>query len=241
MAEPSRIGSITTDLDSTNPHTAVSFAHTVDVGTTLLVVTVSLQGAMDTTVVPAWDGTPMTAIRDQGTQGSGNIHAAVYGIISPSTGTLNVTATLTAGAASHGFTAINYQDTDTASVAAAANFLSEDINNAATSTSVHASAGTAGRLLVIHGAARGQDMQPATVDNSFSEVYDEQTGTDGSEDEAHFGAELAASAPSAVTITWATSDENSSIYFELLPAPAAGTAPKNPLGHPFAGPIGGPI
>ena len=219
MPAPSRVGTETINNSSVN-RDPISFTHTTTADTDLLLVCLLVEGAEAVTGTPTFDSNNLTLIRDTGdTSSNSDVRIFVYGLISPgavTNGTVSID--MTSNVNPSAVACINYTGTDTASVAAATNFINEDVNTSATSTGVHASGGSSGNTLFVVGCGQGEDMQPASVDNSFAEIWDEQTGTTANADFGHIGAELTTGLPSAVTITYGapTSDENTSVLIELV-------------------------
>ena len=220
MVAPTRVGTETIQNGSTS-RSAESFSHTTTADTDILLVCVFIEGNEAVSGTPTFDGNDLTLIRDTGSTGAAaDVRAYVYGQLAPGavTGTLAVSFTSTVNP--DAVVCINYKDTDSASIAAATNFINEDINTTASSTGVHSSGGSSGNTLLVAGAGQGNDMQHASVDNSFAEVWDEQTGISSSQDFGHIGAELTTGLPSAVTITYGATDQNTSVLIELVAAAA---------------------
>ena len=199
-------------------------SHTVDSGTTLLLVSLHIMADAAISGVPQWSlggGENMTLVHASTAGGAGDVRTYVYGLVSPTGGAGSVSTTITAASDYSYSSAVNYIGTETASVAAATNFLSEDVNDTATNTSVHASAGSSGNALYFAGNIKGGDGSPASNGSSFNELFDTNTGASTSNDGSVYVADLLDSAPSAITVTWAVIDENSSIYIEIVAAAAS--------------------
>ncbi len=211
-------GATISDTKITATTTDGSIAHTVDSGTDLLLVYIGTEGGEAISGTPQWSlGGNLTLIDQFGASGNaGDCIGYWYGLVSPASGAGTVTITFTSNVNPAWTAAINYIGVDTASVAAATNFLSEDVNDTATSTAVHASAGTAGNALIFGGHGQGEDMNPSSNATGFTEVFDTQTGTSKTADFACNISELLDSAPAAITVTWGASDENTSGYIELV-------------------------
>ncbi len=211
-----RVGTETINNSSSSRDPA-SFSHTTTADTDLLLVCVLIEGNEAVNGTPTFDGNDLTLIRDTGSTGSnGDVRVYVYGMVSPGAVTGTVSVDFTSSVNPSAVACINYKGTDTITVGLATNFINEDVNTSGTSTGVHASGGTSGNALFVVGCGQGADMQPASVDNSFVEVWDQQTGTSNSSDFGHIGAEKLSSIPSAVTITYGATDENTSVLIELL-------------------------
>jgi hypothetical protein len=112
----------------------------------------------------------------------------------------------------------------------ASNFLSEDVNDAVTNTSVHASAGTSGESGFYSGCFKGGDGHPATDANSFKIIAQGQTGTHATNDLAFYVADKLGGLASAITVTWNATDENASHYLEWIYKDQS--APPPPFIHP---------
>ncbi len=213
---------------STNPITALTsdatFSHTVDTGTTLLLVEIGHNaGGFELSAVPQFNGVNLTLIHDVGAGAGSDVRVYLYGMVSPAVVTADVAITFTAANNPIWASAVNYLGTVTSSVAAAALFLSEDNNTVGTPTSVHESGGSAGNALIYYGQFHGADGTPASNASGFTEVFDTETGGgSNADDDAVNMAELLDAAPAAITVTWSSTDENASIYIELVAAAAGG-------------------
>jgi len=225
----SRVGSASFLGESDTPSATGTLSHTVPSGATLLVVSaaMTMNRAFDGATLPTWNGADMTLIRNSASgAGAGDVEISTWGIVSPVATTANVVVTWTNSGQPFWVSAVNYDGTVVSSVAAATNFLTEDINTAATATGVHASGGTAGNALILVGAGVGDDMIPASNASSYIEVIENNTGggAGNASDLACYIADLVDSAPSAITVTWGVTDENNSHHLEIVAAaaPAAG-------------------
>ena len=203
--------------------TSVSDSHTVDSGTTLLFVTTSMEAGEGLDAgPPAWNTTEtMTLIRATTNSGSNqDVRNNTYALVNPTATTANITYSHTStDNMSH--VAVNYLGTETSSVAAATNALNEDVNDTATSTTVLASGGAAGSTLVAVGVFKGGDGDPASNNASFNELADSSTGASTTSDTSFYVADLIGiSGATAVTITWAGTDENAGQLVEIIPAAA---------------------
>ncbi len=215
MVAPTRVGTETINQSSANRDPA-SFSHTTTVDTDLLLVCVLIEGAEAVAGTPTFDGNDLTLIHDTGVEGFSDVRIYIYGRVSPGSVTGTVSVDFDSNVNPSAVCCINYKDTDTASVAAATNFLSDDVNTIESDTGVHASGGSSGNTLFVVGCGQGADMEPSTVDNSFVEIWDEETGVSNVSDFGHIGAELTTGLPSAVTITYGATDQNTSVLIELV-------------------------
>jgi hypothetical protein len=187
-------------------------------------VVISIQEGNETVnAAPVWSGDEtMTLIREPTltSPASNDSKVYVWGLVNPTaeTGTLDISNI--SSSRSFQSVAVNYIGTETSSVAAATNFLSEDINQdgqgGASSTSVHASGGTAGNALVLMAGAESRDSYPVSNNASFNEVYENFTGSSDTSDTVGYVADLLDGAPSAITVTWNKTDSNTSVYFEVV-------------------------
>ena len=226
-------GATVTDKQISANTTNGNFNHTADANTTLMILYVALEGNEGDPTTPIWDvagdNQTFTVIHNEGQTGANaDCRSIFYGLVNPiTTGSEKlITMTYETNVNPAWTAAVNFLGTDTSSVANATNFLSVDQNTGATNISVHASAGSAGNALLVGGHGQGNDMQPASNDESFTEIFDIQTGGSPTADFAGYLAELLDSAPSAVEIDWAETDENCSIFIEILvpqPNVASGT------------------
>lgn len=225
VAAVTRGATVSTNMDSADPVTDATISHTVDSGTTLLVISVCTKAESSVSGTPQWSlggGENLTLIDATTSSGlTGDQATEVWGLVSPTSGSGSVSITI--GSTDNvGVTAVNYIGTVTSSVGDATNFLSEDVNDSATTTSVHASAGTSGNALYLSGCFRGEDGNPTSNNASFNEVVETITGTENNtNDSSIYIADLLDAAPSAITATWSADDENASTYIEIVAAAAA--------------------
>jgi hypothetical protein len=222
---------------TTNPQTVLAadgnFNHTVDSGTTILLLAVALEGLEVINPVPVWDSAGVnetfTLIHaNPAGIDNGDMRLSIYGIVNPTAKTAQIDLNWNGSADPSWGGAFNYNGGITTSVAAAALFISEDQNNGFTGNqSVHASGGAAGNALIWFGAGQGFDMSPMaqSAGTTFTEVVDEETGGGGTADFGVGFMELLDSAPSAITVDYGASDENASIYIQLVVAAAGGSIP----------------
>jgi hypothetical protein len=201
--------------------TDASISHTVDSGTTLLLVSVSFSANNSVSVTPQWSlggGENLTLVDATTSSGLlGDVALETWGLINPTSGAGTVTVTLTSDLAVGLITfAVNYIGTDTTSVAAATNLLEEDVNDTATNTTTFASAGTAGNCLFATGAFRGADGDGITVPTNFTELMDAQSGTSNGSDQSGYACDQLDGAPDSCTWTWVATDENTAHYIEVV-------------------------
>ena len=214
---------------SSNSRTATgtdaSTTHTVDVGTTLLIVSTFYEAAETVTATPSWsgNGTPQDLTLIDATTSSGNsadMAMETWALINP-TAEVGGSVTVTHSENDNFITtATNYLGTNTVSVAAATNFLAEDVNDTATGSTVFSSAGNAGNALYFAAGFKGDDGVDGDVapPTSFFEIFEGASGTSANADIAAYVCDLLDGAPSAATLTWAVTDENSGHYLELVKA-----------------------
>lgn len=226
---------------SHNPISAATgtgdFTHTIDSGTTLTVLSVSIEGDNSMLAAPIWDEATanevFTLLNDSGVQSASDVRTYVYGIVSATAKTATIKVRTTSAEDPWWCVARNYQGTVISSVAAAMLHITDDVNTLGTSTqAVHASGGTSGNALVCVGAAQGADMSPVSqsVGTTFTEVYDTTTGADNVLDFAVYYGELLNSAPSAITLDWTTQDQNTTTFFQIV-ALASGITPAVAYHH----------
>lgn len=215
-----------TQVSDTSPFTTMAESHTVQSGTTLLVLCICMDANIDVTVTPFFNTSEtMTLIHQTTSSGnSADTHCYTYGLVNPTATTADIEYTVdSTDELFHA--AINYSGTISTSVAAATNYLAEDVNDAATATTVIGSVGTTGATLLFTGVYHGADGDPASNATSFTEIADGDAFDTGA-GIAYYVAELIGGAPEAITVTWAAgSDENAGQMIELLPATVASAFP----------------
>ena len=199
--------------------TTVSQPHTVDAGTTLLILVISQEAGETLTVEPYWNTTEAFTLIHATTPSGSNNHVRdyTYGLVNPTAGTYNITYTSSENDNIH-HTAVNYIGTTSTSVEDATNYLNEKVNDSATGTTILASGGDSGSTLLVAGVFKGGDGDPASNATGFAELADSATGTSKTADTAFYVADLIGGAPEAITITWALSDENAGQLIEILAA-----------------------
>jgi len=198
-------------------------SHTTTSDTDLLLAFVGVEGneVVTATTGCQYDAVNMTLIRDTGLTGSNSdIRVYVYGMISPGANTANARTAFDGGGASPAISIwVNINGVNTDSVAAATNYISEDVNTDAGTSSVLSSGGSSGNGLMAWGVAQHENNSPSSIDSGFSEILDSQTAAT-SEDVAYLLSSHFAGAPSGATITWPNSNEQSAVLIELVAASA---------------------
>jgi len=204
--------------------TSVSFVdgnHTTTADTDLLIACIAIEGneALESNEV-SFDisGTPqvLTLISDTGSTGNNsNTRTLVYGLVSPGEiAAANCRTDVQFSANPIASIWINFSGTLTSSVAAATNEVSKDTAGSG-ATSVLASGGSSGNALLAWGAAQSSASAPSSVDNSFVERADGVTAATGS-DLAYHLSTLLTGLPSAATITWNQTSQNSANLIEIV-------------------------
>lgn len=238
---PDAISSYVVSVDE-DPATN-DLSHEVTSGTTLLLCLIGYR-AHEAISAVTWNSVSLTKIIDiDASTSSGDAGGSLWGLISPTPATADFEITSSTGdhQAWHIKAGLNVAGTTEVSLAAAISNLTLDENTTATTTNVHASGGSSGNKLLFFGTTIGDDMVPASNDASFTELAElESGGSSGSPaDGSMYIAE--GDAPSAITVTWASNDENVGGLFEIVVAAAGGANPKGPLGSILDGSLGGPI
>lgn len=202
--------------------------HTTTVDTDLLLHFVAVEGAEAPDAAPSLfdiGGTDQagTLLADTGDTGSnGDVRILVYGYLSPATVvnadvrfdgafSLNPIASLWA----------NVAGVDTASLAAATNIIHATADLVGASSLALNSGGSSGNALLAFFAGQGNDMNPSSVNNGFSELAEGVTDATAS-DLAYNLSALTSSLPSGVTITWSATNESSGVLIELVAAAGGG-------------------
>jgi len=193
--------------------------HTTTSNTDLLLALVSMEGNEQVTLSlneVQFNSVDLTQIHDTGATGSnGDVRIYIYGIVSPGAATATAKTSIQGNGSPLATVWLNINGVVTTSVAAATNYISEDVNTTASSTSVLTSGGSAGNGLLAYGVAQGNDMNPSSFDSGFTEVIEGVTAATTS-DFAYNVASHFSGAPSGTTITWNTSDENTAVLIELV-------------------------
>jgi len=196
-------------------------SHTVDTETTLLIVYIGLEAGEDVSGTPQWSlggGENLTLIHETTASGSNNdCRSFFFGLINPTAGAGTVTINFTSNVNPGWTCAVNYLNTVSTSVAAATNFLDDDVNDTGTSQFRYTtSLGTISNALVCGGHAQGQDTSPMAPNQAFTEVFDTTTGPSNSADFGVWFGELFSELPSGLTVNMSATDENCSIIIELV-------------------------
>ena len=223
-------GTSSIGVDSDTLNDTLTYSHTVPSGTDLLLVTVANNANEVLSAAPTWDSTSLTLIKQSTDSGaSDNVELNLYGLLSPTPATGNTVVDFLSDTACMWSASVNYAGVDTASLAAAITFLSEDVDDAASgTTSVHASAGSSGNGLFQFGSCIGADSTPASNSDGFSEIHDTDTGggENNNQDHGCYVSELLSGLPSGITVTWGATDEKASMFFELNAATASSMMAK---------------
>jgi hypothetical protein len=202
-------------------------AFTVDADTTLLVISTMYEAAESVTTVPTWKpvgGDQVSTLVHEARIGTnaGDMAVATYAIVNPDAETANIQCVHSSN--DNGIiVATCYKGTIATSVADAIKSGSEDVNNSATDTTTLSSRGSAGSGLYAAGGFKGGDGSGITTPTNWSEIYDGASGGSSNSDISGYIIDDVDGAPSGVTWTWASSDENSSHLLEIVPAAEGGT------------------
>lgn len=238
-------GATVSNFRRSDSTTTADLSHTVDSSTTLLLVSYAMQGGEDLTATPQWSlggGENLTLINATADVGSnGDVRVEIWGLVAPTAGAGTVTCTITTSSCI-GVIGTNYLGTKSDTVANACLFISETVNNTGTITTVHSSGGTSGNTLYWSGSFLGGDGDPSSADNSFGKVFEGATGGSTTADIICVVYDLIAGAASAITVTWAVTDENCGNYVEIVPdAGGAAASPTSTIYGCLYGPMGGVI
>lgn len=210
--------------EAATPISQLSISHTTTSSTDLLLCFTAIEGNETLENDEAsFNSTAMTLIHDSGSTGSGSdVRVYVYGLISPDVGTYTAKVDPQFSTSPMVALWLNYSGTETSNVAAATNHISNDVNTDPTGTTVLSTGGTSGNVLLAFAVAQGGTTGPSTVNNGFSEIYDNATDTESS-DFSYALSTLTSGLPSAVTVSWTGSNENSGLLLELVVATSSGT------------------
>jgi hypothetical protein len=211
--------------------TDASVTHTVDTGTTLLVVTTMYEAGETVSGTPSWSlggGENLTLVDETTRSGSNNdMCISTYALASPTAGAGTVTVTHSSND-NYITTAVNYIGTKvSATMTDNIAFISEDVNDAATNTSVFASGGTTGNTLYAAGSFKGGDGDGITVPTNFFEIFDGASGANAASDISGYVCDNLNGAADSCTWTWAATDENAGHYLEIIPAPSESITLRN--------------
>ena len=211
-------GTSTIDV-STAVRTDPSVSHTVPTGTTLLVVSTATRAPEVLSSITWNTSESLTEVRSTGAGGAGSdIEIATFAIVSPTVTTANVDVVWESSVNPDWVVISNWTGTVITSVAAAMIFISEDDNVDPTNTTVLTTGGSSGNLIYVAAACVGDDASPGSESPVFTEIANTNTGggDGGNPDQSLFAGFIAA--PSACTITWAATDENSGHLLEIVSA-----------------------
>jgi len=226
MPNPTRTGSISNGKVGATPQTDLSYSHTSDSSTTLVVVAIAIWADESSKIEDVlFDSTSMELIMDTISSGlAGDMYTAVYGIVGKASTTANVV--IDTGVATFervASAAVNIKDTSAASVAAAARGLIQESGDTTGSSITVQSTGESTRTMVAVGGIYGNDTAPFGYSGSFTRIDldsgagDDEVISDATNLAAVLGwGELTAGGPAAVVITPAVSDERTIVVFELL-------------------------
>jgi len=207
--------------------TSVGFvdgAHTTTAGTDLLLCLVGIEGSENMQPGGAevrFDisdtDQSLTLISETSVTGSSaDVRTLVYGLVSPgAVTTANCRTDIEFSANQIASIWVNIGNANTASVAAATNEIDTTQNTTESVSTVLSSGGSTGNSLIAWGVAMGNDMNPSSVSDGFTEQVEGVTAATTS-DFAYNLSTLLAGGPSGVTITWNTSDENSGNLIEII-------------------------
>ena len=200
----------------------LDITYTVPSGTELLILAFAArQGTVST--VEDWTTTtePFVGILTTAPSHANDCSPYIYGIVNPTAKTNTITITWTGAINWQWATMFSLAGNDTTDVATAVNLLQND-EYAFSTTTAFTSAGSAGNGLVAIGAGIGDDRAPSSIDNSFVEILDGNTGgtsdNNGNADCSYHVAYKLDDAPSAATITWTNNDYQAGAYLEIVAA-----------------------
>ena len=227
------VGSITPVVSPASTDvTFINGQHTTTSDTDLLLCCVAVEGNENPSPTNpcrfdlSGSDTALTLISDSLSTGSNaGVRTLIYGMVSPGAVTdaqVRFSVEFSANPFAHVW--VNISGTVTTSLAAATNDLEQVFGDTVGSTTVFASAGGTGNGLLVWGAAQGNDMAPSSTGVTFTKQVGTSTGATTS-DLSVILSTLVSGAPSAVTITWNTTDENGGNLIELLPAASTNLLP----------------
>jgi hypothetical protein len=221
------LGSDFFETTTTGPgfYTNVDEEHTVPSGCTMLVTLSQFRANIDITTTPSWN-TSETLTEVRKSTSSGNIydsHIYCHALKDPTATTADYSYVIdSSDRFSH---SLFYFSGNFTSVASNLSFVNEDVNDTATSTGVHAAGSPpAGCTLILGGSHASAAGDPSSNNASFTEIADGDA-FDSSSGIAYYSAYKLNAGPTAVTLTWATSDENASILIALTEDSSSGILP----------------
>lgn len=213
-------GTTVTSLKRTATGTLDTIAHTTDTGTKHLVLAIYAEAQISLTIQPMWNTTEAFTLMQASTAGgSTDVRCYIYKLDNPSIGAYNVT--FTSDSNDNSGAILRNITTQLELGTAGFSFLEEDVNDAATTTMVFASAGAAGLDGQVIGCGRGGDTDPVTNDQTFTPAGTETnlntaTGTATGADIGFYWLSKEDSGTTAVTVTQPVSDENVGMYFQWV-------------------------
>lgn len=231
-------GTASSAVNSDTGQTTLEITHTTTADTDIVFIAAGSRNEtadIDISSIEDWVTTtePFTAIsRTNGAADPNEQLFEVWALVSPTAKTETITVTWDDTQDWHWIIMANYAGNDITSVAAATNIIQEVDNASSGTTTVFASGGTSGRGLVVFAGARGNDGTPASINASFVEIIDTDTGgvSGHNNDNSLFHAYLLDGAPAAPTVQWTDSDPNAGVMIELVLA-SAGSATVPLLHH----------
>lgn len=154
----------------------LNIGHTIPSGATLVMVSATVPANKDDIGGIVWDtigvNEALTLVHATTSSDSGgDVKTFTYAIVNPTAKSADMrispvgadNSTISAGV-------VNYDGTETASVAAATDFHEEDVNNTNSATLVFASAGTGGNLLYAAGGFVNNDADPIALSGTWTDV-----------------------------------------------------------------------
>lgn len=220
---PSIVGTSSSCTTTDTLQTSCNISHTVPSGTTLLYLTISVEAEESVTATPTWNTSQNFTLVHQTTDSTSNADVTnyVYALVNPNVTSSTITVSTSQTDNISAF-AVNWNGTETGSVAAATNYIGEEVNNSAaeTNTTEISSGGSTGNMLVFSGARKaGTGAACASNNAGFTELFDGATGIDATADHCYYVAYGAA--PSGIIVTWNATDSNAGQLVELVAASAS--------------------
>ena len=223
----SQLGSTSSLAESNDSNTVTLSSHVVTASTDLLVVCAGTRNGPQVVTGIDWNTSEaLTEISSNSPTDGNDPSISVWGIVSPTATTADVVVTVTSSSSWRFASATNYDGVDNGTVAAATNSLEVvDDPTGSDATTIFASGGTSGNALAFCASMIGGDADPVSNNASFVELHEEQTGAlTGNGDAVAYAGHLLDAAPTGVTITWAKSDEDAGLYYEIVAAGAGNTS-----------------
>ena len=203
----------------------IDVTHTVESGTTismLMVVWRDNEGATPVTIssIEDWDtGQSFVEIHTNSTGDGNDPNLSVWAVVAPTAQANTITVAFSGSSNNtyQGAVMASYAGTLSSTVAAATNLIDTDQNTGSSSTTDLTSGGTAGNALVGCCVSINHGAHPASNAESFTEIVEKDTGgTNAFQDATIYYAHLLDAAPSALTVAWNVSDENTGALIELV-------------------------